>query len=130
MALALQGATYSYLSLSQIPEMMSELVGPARDVDVSMLDSWCGEFGFRVPEATDEESESYKLFAQVVHMKRPDARKQEKVYTLKGNANKSQVPKPYNMGDSNGRIILFRCVSWKHPGSSRFKCKCVCVLVK
>jgi hypothetical protein len=108
MALGLQGATYSYLVLNKIPEMMRDLVEPARDVSVSTLDSWSGPLGFRVPEANDDESEDYKLLAQIVHMKRPDPRKQEKVYNVKATSSKNPVPRPYNTGDGNGRIILFR----------------------
>jgi hypothetical protein len=107
MALGLQGSTYSYLTLNQIPEMMSELIRPARDVTISILDSWSGDLGFRIPEADDDESESYKLLAQVVHMKRPDPKKQEKVYKLNGTS-KLAAPRPYNITDGNGRIILFR----------------------
>jgi hypothetical protein len=108
MALGLQGVVYHYLKNSQIQAMMEDCVIPARDVTVDILASWMTDLGFIPPEVEEEESEDYKLLAQIVHVKKPDGRKKDKEYTLRLKDSNTRAPRSYSMADQNGRVVIMR----------------------
>ena len=108
MAIALQGVLYSYLRQGKLDEMMNNVVMPARNVTIDDLESWMTEYGFMQPEVGEEESEDYKVVAQIIHIKRPDLKKPEKTYVIKNQMNTRSMPKTYSLADQNSRVVILR----------------------
>jgi hypothetical protein len=46
MAVALQGVLFTYLRNNRLIKMMEDVVNPARNVNIDVLQSWAGEDGF------------------------------------------------------------------------------------